>query len=371
MGVAGAVLLLVGLAGLAGRTQGQNRRPTISFITQPEIVTDIGGDVEMKCTIQYASDYPVIWMKLDSVDRNNDLPITTGTTLIIKRGSRFNIKLDKETSTYILRIRDVQETDSAIYQCQVLVALTDKVKADVPLIVRRPPIISDNSTRSVVAWEGRRVELRCYASGYPKPEIWWRRQNNRPLPTNTSVFKGNVLVFEHVTKEHRGTYYCVATNVVGTGARRNIDVEVEHTPYIKIPRKRLGQALQYNMDLECKIIAYPPPAIRWFREGSTEPITNNQHFKISHFAHDDEYVDTILRVITIEKKQYGNYTCEAENRLGRTGGKVQLFETVIPICPPACDTYNYSSGGVGPATGLLTGLLAGLLAVAFLRLARR
>ena len=46
----------------------QNRRPTISFITQPEIVTDIGGDVEMKCTIQYASDFPVIWMKLDEVD---------------------------------------------------------------------------------------------------------------------------------------------------------------------------------------------------------------------------------------------------------------------------------------------------------------
>ena len=61
----------------------QNRRPTISFITQPEIVTDIGGDVEMKCTIQYASDFPVIWMKLDSVDRNNDLTLTHGTTQIL------------------------------------------------------------------------------------------------------------------------------------------------------------------------------------------------------------------------------------------------------------------------------------------------
>ena len=38
---------------------------------------------------------------------------------------------------------------------------------------------------------------------------------------------------------------------------------------------------------------------RWFREGSTEPITNNQHYQISHFAHDDEYVDTILRCISM------------------------------------------------------------------------
>ena len=42
-----------------------------------------------------------------------------------------------------------QETDSAIYQCQVLISLSDKVRADVALVVRQPPIISDNSTRSV------------------------------------------------------------------------------------------------------------------------------------------------------------------------------------------------------------------------------
>ena len=97
---------------------GADRRPTISFITQPEIVTDIGGDIEMKCSIQYAQDYPVIWMKLDPVDRNNDLPITTGTTLILT-DPRFHIDLDKSTSTYTLRIDDIQETDGAIYQCQV------------------------------------------------------------------------------------------------------------------------------------------------------------------------------------------------------------------------------------------------------------
>ena len=55
---------------------------------------------------------------------------------------RFNVDLDKSTSTYTLRIEDIQETDGATYQCQVIIALTDKEQADVPLIVRRPPIIS-------------------------------------------------------------------------------------------------------------------------------------------------------------------------------------------------------------------------------------
>ena len=66
-----------------------------------------------------------------------------GTTLILT-DPRFNVDLDKSTSTYTLRIEDIQETDGATYQCQVIIALTDKEQADVPLIVRRPPIISGN-----------------------------------------------------------------------------------------------------------------------------------------------------------------------------------------------------------------------------------
>ncbi len=34
----------------------------------------------------------------------------------------------------------------------------------------------------------------------------------------------------------------------------------------------------------------------------------------------------------------------AINKLGSADGHVELFETVIPICPPACDGYNYSAG---------------------------
>lgn len=149
-----------------------------------------------------------------------------------------------------------------------------------------------------------------------------------------STFEGNILRFDSVSKEDRGTYYCVADNGVSRGDRRNINLEVEFSPVIRATRRRMGQALQYDMDMECHIEAYPPPAIVWVKDDVI--LSNNQHYSISHFATADEFTDSTLRVITIEKRQYGDYKCRAINKLGEADAKIHLFETVIPVCPPAC-----------------------------------
>lgn len=47
-------------------------------------------------------------------------------------------------------------------------------------------------------------------------------------------------------------------------------------------------------------------------------------YRISHFATADEYTDTTLRVITIEKKQFGLYTCQAANKLGTAEAQLEL-----------------------------------------------
>lgn len=49
--------------------------------------------------------------------------------------------------------------------------MTEKISADVAVSVRIPPIIFDNSTRSVVVSEGEGVKLECYAGGYPAPTV--------------------------------------------------------------------------------------------------------------------------------------------------------------------------------------------------------
>lgn len=166
------------------------RTPSISYITQEQI-KDIGGTVELECSVQYAQDYTVLWVK-NAYGGDNTF-LSTGSSLVI-RDSRFALRYDPSSSTYTLQVKDIQETDAGNYQCQVILSVNNKISADVLLSVRRPPVISDNSTQSLVVSEGKPVQMECYAGGYPHPTITWRRENNAILPTGmyNFAFKCNI-----------------------------------------------------------------------------------------------------------------------------------------------------------------------------------
>lgn len=80
------------------------RTPTITYISPP-IVTRIGGTIEMDCSAIYATEYPILWVKLPSgckiereaftnnirsiiSDNCTPIPLSSGSALII-RDNRF------------------------------------------------------------------------------------------------------------------------------------------------------------------------------------------------------------------------------------------------------------------------------------------
>ena len=98
----------------------------------------------------------------------------------------------------------------------------------------QPPVIADNSTRSLVVQEGASAELACHASGFPTPTVSWRRKHDAVLPTGLLVHRGNVLKIRGVKKEDRGTYYCVADNDIGKAARRSVTLEARRTTLLAL-----------------------------------------------------------------------------------------------------------------------------------------
>lgn len=162
------------------------RAPSITYISDDQTI-DVGGTVELSCSVQYGTEYSVIWLKT-SPNRRDSIFLSTGTSLVVKE-SRFALLYDGASATYTVLIKDLQETDAGTYVCEVVLSVNNKISMETRLSVRRPPVISDNSTQAIVTSEGEPVQMECYAAGYPVPKIVWRRENNALLPTGEFEFK--------------------------------------------------------------------------------------------------------------------------------------------------------------------------------------
>jgi hypothetical protein len=74
------------------------------------------------------------------------------------------------------------------------------------------------------------------------------------------------LDIKNVRRVDRGIYVCTADNGIGKSSK-NINLEVEFAPFISIPRPKIAQALDYDIELKCVVQAYPSPSIAWFKNG--------------------------------------------------------------------------------------------------------
>ena len=88
--------------------------------------------MELTCSITDGQEYPIFWTRLNQ--QGNGFPLSSGPTLLVK-DTRFALDHEDASGTYTLSIKDVQPSDAAVYQCQVVVSLHNMITADVKLQV--------------------------------------------------------------------------------------------------------------------------------------------------------------------------------------------------------------------------------------------
>jgi len=344
------------------------QNPAITYISSEKVV-NIGDTVDLQCSVQYASNYPVIWIKIDQKNPENNLFISTGSSTSIP-DNRYSIRHDPSSSTYTLQLSKIQEVDSGLYSCQVVLSASSKVSANTRLIVNIPPMITDNSTRSIITSVGSSIILQCWATGMPTPSLSWRRENNDLLPTGGAVYRGGILILHNVSVADRGTYMCIADNAVGRSAKRNVALEIEFLPIVvagRNPQMRtsppLGgdvnpnansyqQAIGYPVDLECAVESFPlPSAIEWTKDGHR--ILDDLNHQVSIQSDSHTVMSTRLRINSVQKRHFGTYSCSAGNKLGFAQSQVSLKESFSPVCPPACKAVYSNTSNLKPINLIL------------------
>jgi hypothetical protein len=316
------------------------QNPSIVQITPGQTV-DLGDTIDLSCSVQYGANYPIIWTKLSDNPNNAPLFISKDAALSVY-DNRYSIRHDDSSSTYTLQVSKIQETDTGIYQCQVVTSATSRVTAETFISVRIPPLILDSSSRGMIVGTGDTFTLTCNATGVPTPKISWRRENNGLLPTGGVVAKGNTITIYNATKDDRGIYYCIADNQVGKPAKRSVGVEIEFAPQVSLVRARYQQAPGYPAELHCSVEASPSPDISWLKDGY-QINSDNNFYQISSTSNSHDFIQSTLRIRRVVERDYGSYRCRAINKLGDRQNSMLLERAYEPVCPPACAEGEYLS----------------------------
>uniref|UniRef100_A0A182R6W4 Ig-like domain-containing protein n=1 Tax=Anopheles funestus TaxID=62324 RepID=A0A182R6W4_ANOFN len=280
------------------------------------LTVPVGREAVLTCVINNLQTYKVAWLRVDTQT------ILTIQTHVITKNHRMTIA-HVEGRAWVLRIRDVKESDKGWYMCQVN---TDPMRNQIGYLnVVVPPNILDYPTSTdMVVREGSNVTLKCAASGSPTPSIIWRREGNEPV--SAGAFYGSRKLF------------LINIAIIYVSYRLYLSYKVP--PMIWIQDQLVGAALGQRLTLECQSEAYPRSINYWMKNDTI--ITQGKHFEPSIKEINSYKVVMKLTIKDINIADFGTYKCVVKNSLGETDGSIKVYHipstTAMATSPPMTTT---------------------------------
>ncbi|XP_076306880.1 cell adhesion molecule Dscam1-like isoform X1 [Tachypleus tridentatus] len=200
------------------------------------------------------------------------------------------------------------------------------------LKVRGPPRWIDEP-QDITISIGKKASIRCSASGYPKPEIHWKRNSGVvagdgfltiPNTGRVKMNKDGALVIDSVVSEDAGYYTCQASTGVAADLNKTVLLTVRGAPKLQpfIFPKTLSEG-QTVKAICALIVGERPLHFQWLKNGY--PMTEVPKVTIKTF---EDY--SLLEVITVGEDDNGNYTCIVRNHHGSDQFTASL---TIPVAP--------------------------------------
>ncbi|NXR20812.1 MXRA5 protein, partial [Cinclus mexicanus] len=300
--------------------------PIIQQEKQENISLPLGSSINIHCTAKAAPSPSIRWVVFDGMQIRPS-QFVNGNLFVFPNGT--------------LYIRNVSPKDSGTYEC-IAANMVGAARRTVQLHVKKhasnAKITGSSPQRTDVTYGGI-LHLDCSASGDPWPRILWRLPSKRMIDslhstseTRIKVFSNGTLVVHSVTDKDAGDYLCVARNKIGDDYVV-LKVNVMMKP-AKIERKNENNhKVKYGGDLkvDCVATGLPNPEISWgLPDGSM----------INTFMQSDDSGSRTKRYVVFDNgtlyfndvglREEGDYTCYAENQIGKDEMKVRVKVVAEP-----------------------------------------
>ncbi|XP_044305626.1 matrix-remodeling-associated protein 5 [Varanus komodoensis] len=299
--------------------------PIIQQEKQENISLNVGQNINIHCSAKAAPLPGIRWLLFDGTQIRTS-QFVHGNLFVFPNGT--------------LYIRNVLPKDSGSYEC-IATNMVGTSRRTVWLHVKKQSTnakITGSSPQRTDVTYGSTLQLDCTASGDPWPWILWRLPSKRmvdslhSLDSRIKAFGNGTLLIHSVTDKDAGDYLCVARNKIGDDyvvLKVNVmmkPAKIEHT-------NENNRKVMYGGDLKVDCIAtgLPNPEISWsLPDGSM----------INTFMQSDDSGSRAKRYVVFNNgtlyfndvglREEGDYTCYAENQIGKDEMKVRVKVVAEP-----------------------------------------
>ncbi|KAG1671037.1 Down syndrome cell adhesion molecule-like protein Dscam2 [Nymphon striatum] len=245
---------------------------------------------------------------------------------VINSNDRFLIEekfMEERIVTSKLTVKSIRVQDGGEYSCVASNDINKKITHSDSISIYGLPIVQQVHTVNIAA--GIDVTLRCYVSGYPIHSIEWEKGRNY-LPENTLDYQNGTLLIQNVKDGiDEGKYVCTATNGRGQTAKNETYLNVLVKPSIlKSTSNQITAAVGSPFSTFCSVVAGDEPInIYWHKNYKT--IILGQGTDISTTK-----MYSVLQLREVKIEDAGNYTCIAENLVGKANQTIELKISYSP-----------------------------------------
>lgn len=234
-----------------------------------------------------------------------------------------------------LTVTHFTEQDAGVYSCISGNCVGEVETVGNITLSQEVPTFDRKLDRAMEIAEDDFLELKAKVNGSPLPTCQWFK-NGVPVDPNDPRIKTSIdddgnckLRIENCRPEDSGAYKLVITNKNGV-ADSQCAVVVDRKPF----KPKFNKGLQDTkvivgepLCLEAWVSSFPPPEIKWFKDGL--PIRPQKG--ISFENHPNGHI--VLTIDYVDPDHPGVYTLVASNKLGESTTAAQIFLEERPRKP--------------------------------------
>lgn len=253
----------------------------------------------------------------------------------IKTINNSRMTLDPEGNLWFSNVTRYDVQEDAYYACAASSAFRNEYKLGNRVLLKVSP--SSNaaqnryqptrqyvSRRNEVALRGQKIEIFCIYGGTPLPQTVWSK-DGKPISWSDRVTQGNYgksLVIKHAQLDDKGSYTCDVSNGAGQPQSSTINLDIKAVPYFTVEPEIVNAAEEEEIEFRCEAKGIPEPSIKWIHNGKPiEDTPPNPRRSVQKNK---------IVIKGLEKKDTGNYGCNATNALGYVYKDVYVNVLALP-----------------------------------------